>query len=256
MQDYTHLLKISIVLPIYNEIKNLQKGVLDKVINYARNNKHILEVLVVDDGSTDESVSVIKSGYLGQYPKLRLVEKKHSGKAFTVIEGIKQARGEYVLFSDIDLATPIEELDKFIEAGSNEFDVAIGSRSSSREGAPITRKLLAYGFIVIRSVMIGLKGIKDTQCGFKLFKRSLALNIISKLRVFGHEHTISGSSVGAGFDLEFLFLAVKFGSRIKEIPVMWRHVETKNVNFIKDSIETLVDIARIKYYELLGRYKI
>lgn len=249
-------MRISIVLPIYNEIKNLQKGVLDKIINYARNNKNILEILVVDDGSTDESLPIIESEYIGQYPKIRLVKKKHSGKAFTVIEGIRQSKGDYVLFSDIDLATPIEESDKFINAALSDCDVAIGSRGSVREGAPLARKILAYGFIKIRSFLIGLKDIRDTQCGFKLFRRDLAMKIINNLRVFGKEHAIKGSSVSAGFDLEFLFLAAKLRAKIIEIPVMWRHVETRNVNFVKDAVETLIDIARIKYYELRGKYQV
>ncbi len=246
--------QISLILPIYNEIKNLQKGVLDKILNYARTHKEISEVLVVDDGSTDESMSIIKKEYLGQYPKLKLIEKKHSGKAFSIIEGIKQAKGAHVLFSDIDLATPIEEADKLIDELKNGFSIIIGSRGSIRKGAPIMRQVMARGFIFIRNYTMGLRGIRDTQCGFKLFDRKAALLIINKLQVFKKEQTISGSSVGAGFDLEFLFLANKYGYKIKEVPVIWRHVETKNVNFVKDSIETLRDIARIKYYDLSKKY--
>lgn len=113
---------------------------------------------------------------------------------------------------------------------------------------------MAVGFIVIRNLILGLHGIRDTQCGFKLFKRNVALEVISKLRVFHNPHHISGSSVSAGFDLEFLFLAQKLGYKIKEIPVTWRHVETKNVSFIKDTFETLRDIAKIKGYDIRGQY--
>ncbi len=246
--------QISLILPIYNEIKNLQKGVLDKILNYARTHKEISEVLVVDDGSTDESVSIIKKEYLGQYPKLKLIEKKHSGKAYSIIEGVKQAKGNFVLFSDIDLATPIEEADKLIAEIKNGYDVVIGSRSGTRKGAPLTRQIMARGFMFIRSNLIGLKGILDTQCGFKIFDKKAGIRIINNLQVFKKEQTISGSSVGAGFDLEFLFLASKYRYKIKEVPVIWRHVETKNVNFVKDTFETLYDIARIKYYDLSKKY--
>ncbi len=245
---------VSIILPIYNEVKNLQKGVLDKIIHYAEKNREIREILVVNDGSTDGSSEVVKRNYLGQYPKLKLVDKVHSGKAFTVIEGIKKAKGDYVLFSDIDLATPIEEADKLIEDAKSGHQVVIGSRSSRREGAPLVRQVMALGLIYIRNFIIGLKGIRDTQCGFKLFKRSSALKIIDNLKVFHNGKEITGSSVSAAFDLEFLFLAQKYGMKIKEVPVTWRHVETKNVNFVKDSLESLRDIFKIKFYEVLKKY--
>ena len=244
---------LSLILPIYNEIKNLQKGVLDKIINYAKNDKQIKEILVVDDGSSDESVKIIEAEYAGKYPKLRLIKKEHSGKAHTVIAGIKAAKSDYVLFSDIDLATPIEEIDKLVKC-LPDYQVVIGSRSSRREGAPIFRKIMALGMIVVRSYFIGLKNIHDTQCGFKLFEKKAALRIIDNLRVFKKAKKIKGSSVSAGFDLEFLYIAQQLGYRIKEIPVVWRHVETKNVNFVKDSLESIRDILKIKWFTLLKRY--
>lgn len=246
-------MNISIILPIYNEIKNLQKGVLDKVLNYAKNKVNIKEVLIVDDGSNDGSVKVIKSEYLGKYPKLRLHTKEHSGKAFTLIRGISEAKGDYVLFSDTDLATPIEEANKLI-AQIPKAQIVIGSRSSKRAGAPLVRKIMALGMIIFREYFIGLKSIHDTQCGFKLFERHAALRILSKLRVFKNGKIIKGSSVGAGFDLEFLYVAQRLRYRIAEVPVVWRHVETKNVNFLKDSLESLIDLLKIKWFSLTGAY--
>ena len=244
---------ISIILPIYNEVKNLQKGVLDKVLNYAKNNPLVKEVLVVDDGSTDQSPLIIRNEYIGKYPKLKLIEKKHSGKAYTVIAGIKQAKSQYVLFMDMDLATPIEEVDSLIKY-LDKYKIVIGSRNVKREGAPIFRKIMALGMIIIRTYFIGLKDIHDTQCGFKMFEKKAALDIIYNLRVFKTDRIIKGSSVSAGFDLEFLFVAQKLNYRIKEVPVIWRHVETKNVNFIKDSVESLLDILKIKWYGLTKKY--
>jgi dolichyl-phosphate beta-glucosyltransferase len=245
---------VSLILPIYNEIKNLQKGVIDRVVHYAKHHPEIVEILIVDDGSTDQTAEIIKQDYLKELPLLRLIQKQHFGKAFAVIEGIKQARGDYALFSDIDLATPIEEADKLIKVASEGADIVIGSRSSTREGAPLTRKIMARGFMVIRNVVIGLHGIRYTQCGFKIFNREKALLIINKMHVFGIEKKITGSSVSAGFDLEFLFIAKKLRYKIVEIPVVWRHVETKNVNFVKDSLETLRDIFVIKWNDLTKKY--
>ncbi len=246
--------KVSLVIPCYNEEANLQKGVLDKFGNFTKDDNRFHEVLIVDDGSQDTTKKMIRDKYLKQFPKFLLIENTHKGKAFAVMSGIQKATGEYVFFSDIDLATPIEEGDKLIQAVEEGYDIAIGSRNPNRKGAPLSRKVLARGFIMIRDFFIGLRGIRDTQCGFKIFNRTAALDIINRLQVFKLHHAIRGPSVSAGFDLEFLFIARKLGYTIKEVPVVWRHVETRNVNFLKDALETLGDIAKIKYYDFKGNY--
>lgn len=247
-------MKISLIIPCYNEKLNLQKGVLDKIGNFTKDDSRFGEVLIVDDGSTDSSQKIIKEKYLPQFSKFKLIENPHQGKAFAVISGIKKAKGDFVMFSDIDLATPLEEAEKLIKEAEKGYQVIIGSRDSKREGAPFLRQLMAVGFIVIRNLLIGLGKIKDTQCGFKLFEKKAALKIINNLKVFHNKRKVSGSSVSAGFDLEFLFLASRLKYKIKEVPVIWHHVETKNVNFIKDSWETLKDILVIKYFALTGKY--
>lgn len=247
--------KISLIFPCYNEEANIQKGVLDKVGNYTKNNPKFSEVIIIDDGSTDSTKDIIKKHYLKQFPKFKLFENNHAGKAFALITGFRKASAPYILFSDFDLATPLEDEEKLTQEINKGYQIIIGSRKMNREGAPLTRKILALGFIYTRNILIGLKGIRDTQCGFKLFERKAAIDVIDNLKVF-HEHsTIHGPSVTAGFDLEFLFLAQKKNYRIKETPVTWRHVETKNVHFINDAIETLKDIMRIKYYDLVGKYE-
>lgn len=240
-------MKISLIIPCYNEELNIQKGVLDKIGNYTKNNDLFLEVIISDDGSNDKTKKIIKEKYLKIFPKFKLIENNHQGKAYAIISGIKKSTGDWVMFSDIDLATPIEEAEKLIKYAKN-YQIIIGSRNTHREGAPIIRKIMAKGFIFIRNFLIGLKDIKDTQCGFKLFEKQAALKIINNLKVFGEKRKAKGSSVSAGFDLEFLYLAEKYQFNIKEVPVIWRHVETKNVNFIKDSIETMIDILKILYY--------
>ena len=247
---------ISLIIPCYNEELNIQKGVLDKIGNYVHHIPAIKEVIISDDGSTDNSKKLIKKEYLSQFPLFRLLENEHKGKAQTLISAILSAKSDYVLFTDIDLATPIEEVEKMIKEIEKDTDIIIGSRSGTRAGAPFTRKIMAVGFIFIRNFIIGLKNIRDTQCGFKAFRTDAAKRIIHSLIVFKNTQGVDGSSVSAGFDLEFIFLATKMGFSIAEIPVVWKHVETKNVHFINDTIETIQDILRIKYYDITGTYKI
>ncbi len=248
-------MKVSLILPCYNEESNLQKGVLDKVGNFLDNDSRFIEVLIVDDGSIDASRKIVKEKYLSRSPKFKLIENPHQGKAFAVMTGIEKAKGEYVMFCDVDLATPIEETEKLIDGANNGFPVVIGSRNTQRKGAPITRKLMALGGIIIRDVFIGLRGIHDSQCGFKLFQRKAALDIIEHLRVYSKVLPIDGPAVSAGFDIEFLFVALKRGYKIKEVPVTWKHVETRRVNFFKDSLQGLKDILKIKYFDLKGMYE-
>src|SRR3989339_2000831 len=246
---------ISLIIPCYNEEVNIQKGVLDKIGNYTAGDVRFSEIIIVDDGSNDSSKTVIKNKYLKTFSKFRLVQNSHQGKAFAILTGIKQAKGDYVIFTDIDLATPIDEVEKLIAKTKDGGQIIIGSRNNSRAGAPILRKIMAKGFIVIRNIIIGLKGVRDTQCGFKLFEKRAALEIINKLQVFHNMRIAKDSSVSAGFDIEFLFLGQKSGYKIIEVPVIWRHVETKNVNFIRDTIETLVDIIKIKLIDLQRKYR-
>jgi len=247
-------MNISLVIPCYNEETNIQKGVLDKIGNYTQNNPFFTEILIVDDGSSDHSKKLIEEKYLKNFSKFRLIKNKHQGKAFAILSGIKASRTDWIMFSDIDLATPLEESEKLIALAKKNVPIVIGSRNNQRTGAPFLRKLMAVGFIFIRNLLLNLKGINDTQCGFKLFKKSVALKIVDNLKVFHNNRQALGSSVTAGFDLEFLFLASKMKYQIIEIPVSWRHVETKNVSFIKDTIETLKDIFQIKYFDLTNKY--
>lgn len=246
-------LSITLIVPCYNEVVNLQKGVLDKIGNYVEKKDQFHEVLVVDDGSTDESKEIVRK-YVKRFPKFKLIENNHQGKAFAIITGITNAEGNQVMFSDIDLATPIEEAEKLIDAYELGNQIVIGSRGAARAGAPLTRKIMALGMITLRGIVLGLGTLRDTQCGFKLFETSAARKIIDKLKVFKNGKTIQGSSVSAGFDLEFLFVAKKLKYSIAEVPVTWRHVETKNVHFINDSLETLSDMLKIRSYHIQGKY--
>lgn len=245
---------LSVVIPSYNEIANLHKGVLDKVEHFLEKQKFEYEIIIVDDGSNDGSVEFVQK-FVKENPKFKLLKNPHTGKAGAVTSGMLKAEGQYVLFTDMDQATPIEELNKLLPF-ADKFDIVIGSRNSQRKGAPWTRALMGKGMIFLRTLMIGVKGIKDTQCGFKLFKKNVSDDLFSKLQKFHHGYQkISGSSVKAGFDVELLLLAQKLGYKIKEIPVEWLYVESRRVSPIKDSVEGLEDLFRIKFNDLMGKYK-
>ncbi len=253
---------MSVVIPSYDEIANLQKGVLDKVAHYLEKQSYSHEVIVVDDGSMDGSVEFVEK-FAKDNPKFKVIKNSHSGKAGAVTKGVLASKGEYVLFSDMDQATPIEEIEKLLPffdedlpAGRQGFDIVIGSRSSARKGAPWTRLLMARGMMVLRSMIVGLKGISDTQCGFKVFRQDVAKILFSELsKIHGGFHRVSGSSVTAGFDVELLFLAQKLGYHIKEVPVRWLYVETRRVSPLRDSVGGLMDLMKIRSNNAKGNYE-
>ncbi len=245
---------LSVVVPSYNEMTNLQKGVLDKVEHFFSKQKYKYEVIIVDDGSTDGSIEFVEK-FIKENPRFKLIKNFHTGKAGAVSAGMLKALGQYVLFTDMDQATPIEEVNKLLEF-ADKYDIVIGSRNSTRKGAPWTRALMGKGMIFLRTLIVGLKGINDTQCGFKLFKNEVSKDLFSKLNKFHNGYkTISGSSVKAGFDVELLLLAQINKYTIKEVPVEWLYVETRRVSPVKDSVEGLEDLVRIRLNDLSGKYK-
>lgn len=243
---------LSVVIPCYNEAANLQKGVLYKVGDFLKEKNYSWEVIVVDDGSTDESVSLVEK-FTKNHPNFSLIKNPHQGKAATVITGMLKAEGECVLFTDMDQATPIEEVDKLLP-NLKDSQIVIGSRAFKRRGAPLTRLLMARGFMILRNLILGIK-IIDTQCGFKVFKSEVVKRLFPKLKIYSQkEKRADGSMVTAGFDVEMLFLAQKMGYKIKEMPVDWRYVETRRVGIIKDSWQALEDMIKIRLNSLRGVY--
>ena len=248
---------LSVVIPSFDEMANLQKGVLDKVEHFLERSKLAYEVIIVDDGSKDGSVEFVRD-FIKDNSHFKLIENPHLGKAGAVISGMLAAEGEYILFSDMDQATPIEELSKllpYFNPGNGGYDIVIGSRKK-RKGAPFSRRLMAQGMIFLRSSIVGLPGISDTQCGFKMFTREAGEKLFKKMKeIHSSQASISGSSVSAGFDVELLYLAQKMGYKIKEVPVNWLYVETRRVSPIRDSIDGLLDLFKIKLKALKGEYK-
>lgn len=246
---------LSVVIPCFEEMKNLRKGVLDKVDSFLSHKKITYEVIVVDDGSKDGSQDFIQK-FAKTHPEFTLIQNPHLGKAGAVTTGVLASKGEYILFTDMDQATPIEELDNLLPFFKQGYKVVIGSRNRDRKGSPLFRIIMARANMILRSLIVGLKGITDTQCGFKIFEHNAAQNLFKKVSDL-HQgfHAVKGSSVSAGFDVELLYLAQLAGYKIKEVPVEWLYVETRRVSPIKDSIFGLRDLLTIKKNAILGKYR-
>jgi dolichyl-phosphate beta-glucosyltransferase len=245
---------LSVVIPSYDEMANLQKGVLDKIEHFLSKEKFSYEVIIVDDGSTDGGINFAKK-FCANNPNFKLIKNPHLGKAGAVTAGVLHSKGDYVLFSDMDQATPIEELDKLLPYFKEGFDIIIGSRSSVRKGSPLIRQFVSRAAIVARKLIVGLPEISDTQCGFKAFTKEAAKDLFFRIdKLHDGFNKISGSSVSSGFDVELLFLAKHLNFKIKEVPVDWLYVETRRVSPIKDSVEGFMDLLRIKVKALRGEY--
>lgn len=247
-------LKLSVIIPSYNEETNIRLGALDKVARFLEQKPYTWEVIVVDDGSTDASPKLLD--VFAEYNKgFMIIHNHHQGKAATVLTGMMKGRGEIVLFTDLDQATPIEEIDQLLPWFEKKYDVVIGSRNSQRKGAPLLRRIMARGFMLLRTVLLGLSGIKDTQCGFKAFRQPVVRKLSSKLKLYEHGKDVRGSMVTAGFDIELLYIAKSLGFAIKEVPVQWHYVDTRRVSPLKDSWQGLVDIIRIRNNVRKGLYR-
>lgn len=245
---------LSVIIPCYNEESNLKRNVLNEVENYLKRQGYSSEVIVSDDGSSDKSRELAEK-FVKYHPRFELLKNRHAGKPFAVKAGLKRARGEIVLFTDMDQSTPIKEIEKLIPFFKQNYEVVIGSRGKRRRDAPWYRQIIAWGFRTIRRLML-LRDIVDTQCGFKAFKKSAIKKIFSKLAIFKKSKKAKGWRVSA-YDVELLFVAKKLGFRIKEVEVNWQDRDvsvSKKRNFIKESKEMFKEILRVRINDLLGRY--
>jgi glycosyltransferase involved in cell wall biosynthesis len=244
---------LSVVMPAYNEEYNLRTGVLDSVFDYLTEQKYSWEILFADDGSTDNTAKLAEE-FGRKHKNFFVLKEPHRGKAGTVTAGILKAKGEIILFTDTDQATPIDQIEKILPKFKEGYDVVIGSRHG-REGAPIIRKIMAYGFSLLRLLVLRLP-FKDTQCGFKAFSSGAAGEIFKRLEIFSSKKKSEGASVTAGFDLEILYIARKLGYKIAEVPVDWHHKEGTKVDPVKDSIEGLRGLLMVRFNSLQGKYKV
>lgn len=241
---------LSIVIPAYNEEKRIGRS-LDDVLSFVKAQPYLAEVVVIDDGSSDETASRVASkidDYHEAGHELRvLTNTPNRGKGYSVKRGLTEARGEIVLFSDADFSSPITEAPKLIDPiATGHADVTFGSRALNREMIGVRQPLLRdFGGRVFNFFMKTITGLKfkDTQCGFKAFRREPALPVF-KLQ----------SIERFGFDPEVLYIARKRGLRLLEVPVVWNDSEGTKVSFFSDSIKMFTDLIRIRLNDLAGRY--
>ncbi len=251
MADTIHL---SVVIPAYNEEPNFDKGLVEEVPKYLEKQDFSYEILIVDDGSTDKTAQLADE-FAKKYKNIRVIKNPHEGKAETVKKGVEEAKGELILFTDFDQATPLSEVEKLLPFFP-EYDIVIGSRQlpgAKRDKEPIYRHIMGLGFnLVVQTIAV--RGIWDTQAGFKCFKADIAKELFTKLKVYGKGKKVQGALVTA-FDVELLFIAKKHGYKIKEVPIAWHHVATTRVNPIKDSIKMFKDVIKVRANDLKGVYK-
>ncbi|KUK84164.1 MAG: glycosyl transferase family 2 [Microgenomates bacterium 39_6] len=246
---------LSIVIPCYNESANLKRGVLTQVEAYLKKQKYLWEVIISDDGSTDNSRQLVKK-FIKDKSGFVLLENRHGGKPYAVWQGIKKAKGEIILFTDMDQSTPLKEIEKLLPFFDQGFEVVIGSRGIRREGFPLYRQAASFIFLSFRRLLV-LPNIKDTQCGFKAFRAEAAKKLFPKLSVLANWQEASGWRVTA-FDVELLFLAQKFGYSIKEVVVDWQDEDIatgKNKSFVKESRQMLEQIINVKKNDRQGKYE-
>ena len=246
---------LSVIIPCYNEEKNLKRGVLREVDNYLKKQDYLSEVFISDDGSTDSSLEIVEK-FTKSNPRFRLLKNKHAGKPFALKAGLIKAKGEIVLFTDMDQSAPITEIERLLPWFKKEFDLVIGSRGKERKRFLWYRKIISWGFRNFRRAIL-LKEITDTQCGFKALNRKAARAIFRKMQIFKQEKETAGWRVGA-WDVEMLFVAEKLGFKTKELLVSWEDRDViggKKKDFVKESKEMLLEILRVKINDWQGKYE-
>ncbi|NUN13185.1 MAG: glycosyltransferase family 2 protein [Myxococcales bacterium] len=231
------LSRLSIIIPAYDEARRITPT-LERITAYLSPLLDDYEVIVIDDGSKDETAQIV-AGFCANHPHVHLRQNvRNRGKGYSVRHGMLWATGNWLLFSDADLSTPIEELERFASY-INEFDVVIGSRgletSNIVEHQPIYREWM--GRVFNRFVQrTALAGLADTQCGFKLFSRICARDVFSRTTIDGF-----------GFDVEALYVASALGYRIAEVPVTWANDTATKVHPVRDGLRMATDVVKTRW---------
>jgi glycosyltransferase involved in cell wall biosynthesis len=238
-------LRYSIIIPAYNEGRRIEPT-LKKILEYIAKQKWDAEVVVVDDGSRDNTAEIV-ARYAQQNFALRLLQNPgNRGKGFSVRNGMLHAQGEVMLFTDADLSAPIEESAKLLQAIMEGADIAIGSRwlrpELQTQPQSLHRRVMGRVFNLVLRVALGLR-FKDTQCGFKAFSRRAVENIfpLEKIERWG-------------FDAEIIFLAERTGLRVVEVPVKWAHEAGGSIHPVRDGVHMMFDAFKVRWYWITGRY--
>lgn|SRR5262245_10304704 len=236
---------VSLIIPAYNEEKRIGKS-LEQILYFCNAQAYPFEVLVVDDGSTDDTVAFVRRRFADVLQLSVFPQPLRGGKGAAVQQGMLRARGEYLFFSDADLSVPIETLPAFLAELQNNSDIAIGSRRAP--GAVIEihqtylRELMGRIFTSLSNLVLGLR-YSDATCGFKGFRRAVARELFAQQRL----HNWS-------FDCELLYLAALKGYRVREIPVKWRNDKATKVRLWKDVTASFLGLLSIRRNHWLGKY--
>ncbi|HYO50812.1 MAG TPA: dolichyl-phosphate beta-glucosyltransferase [Chloroflexia bacterium] len=246
---------LSVVIPAYNEATRLPVT-LERVMQYLEGRDYTYEVLVVDDGSEDSTADIVDE-VAARHPNLGVVRNPHRGKGYAVRTGMLKARGRFILYSDADFSAPIEEIEKLLPHLMGRYSIAIGSREGSgavRYDEPFYRHLMGRVFNTFVR-LVALPQFHDTQCGFKAFRRDAAYTLFRNLHLYGDNAADVKGAMVTGFDVEVLYLGLKWGYKIKEVPVRWYYSKGANVNPLKDSYRMLRDIFKVRLNDVRGVYR-
>ena len=235
---------LSVIIPAYNEELRIA-DTLTKVVAYLDSQAYTWEVVVADDGSTDSTAELVKA-FAGDRPNVHLIGVSHGGKGWAVNHGMLWTTGEYRFLCDADLSMPAEQVSRFLPPETPHFDIAIGSREAfgaRRIGEPYQRHFMGRAYnLLVR--LLAIPGLSDTQCGFKCFRGQVAQEIFPLQRLHGFS-----------FDVEILFLAHKRRLRIVEVPIDWYYRSQSKVRPFRDSLAMSLDVLKIRWHHLRGRYK-
>lgn len=234
---------LTVIVPVYNEKHRIGKGIKE-ILNYLKKQRYNWELVIIDDGSSDNTVEIAQKMLKGKN-NVKLVKNQHTGKGGAIRKGVALAKGEWLIFLDIDLATPMKELEKFLPF-TKAFDVIIGSRKIKGAQIEVRQpKFREFGgkvFTWLTNTLV-TKNISDVTCGFKLFKTNLAKELFSKSVL-----------VDWSFDAEILYLAQKANAKIKEVPVRWRDDPNTKVNLMKDTLDAFFGLLKIRTNDFRGIY--
>ncbi len=234
---------LSIIIPAYNEERRLP-GTLEQITRYLSHQPYASEIVVVENGSRDRTAAVVEC-FMSEHPNIYLISSAERGKGRAVKIGMLQARGEYCFLCDADLSMPIDEVCKFLPPMLTDCEIAIGSREAKgarRIGEPTYRHLMGRVFARLVA-LLGLHDYQDTQCGFKIFRREVVESL------FNYQ-----TLTGWGFDAELLYIARKRGYRVAEVPIRWYYNDDSRVEPLRDSLEMLRDLWRVRWNDWNGRY--
>lgn len=235
---------LSIIVPAYNEAERLPQT-LPQIADFVMGQPYDAEVLVINNNSSDNTRG-IACEFSEEFPFVQVLDEPVQGKGAAVRTGMLAATGDYLFMADADLSMPVEEIEKFLPPILNGYDVAIGSREVNgavRYNEPEYRHLMGriFNFIVR---LLAVPGFQDTQAGFKCFRRQVALDLLQN-------QTITGWA----FDVELLYIALKRGYTVVEVPIHWYYRQNSRINPIKDAIDMVREVLRIRLNDRQGQYR-